>query len=85
MKINVYIERIVLDGLPVDRNSAPLIQEAVQAELSRLFADSGASQSLLSGGSAPSLLTDPIHIMSQTPREAIGHRVANAVHGVLQS
>ena len=59
MKIHVHIDRLVLEGLPVDRHSAPLIQEAVQTELSRLFADSGASSSLLSAGAMPSLRTVP--------------------------
>lgn len=84
MKIHVHIERLVLDGLPVDWHSAPMIQEAVQAELTRLFADSGASQSLLSGGAVPSLRTAPIHIASQFPPNAVGLRVAKAVHGGLQ-
>lgn len=84
MKIHVHIERLVLDGLPVDRHSAPMIQEAVQAEVKRLFADSGASQSLLSGGSVPSLRTAPVHFASQSQPEAVGHKVANAVHGGLQ-
>ena len=84
MKIHVHIERLVLDGLPIDRHSAPLIQEAVQAELSRLFTDSGASQSLLLGGAVPSLRTMPIHIASRSQPEAMGQKVANAVHGGLQ-
>lgn len=84
MKINVHIERIVLDGLPVDRHSAPMIQEAVQAEMTRLFADNGASQSLLSGGVVPSLRTAPIQITPQSNPNALGHRIANAVHGGFQ-
>lgn len=84
MKIHVHIDRLVLDGLPVDRHSAPAIQEAVQAELSRLFADSGASQSLLLGGAVSSLRTAAIQIASQSMPIAVGHKVANAVHGGLQ-
>jgi hypothetical protein len=84
MKINVHIDRIVLDGLPVDRHSSPLIQEAVQAELTRLFADNGASQSLLSGGVVPSLRTAPIQITPQSNPNALGHLIANAIHGGTQ-
>jgi len=84
MKIHVHIERLVLDGLPVDRHSASLIQEAVQAELSRLFAESGASQSLLSGGAIPSLRTAPIQIAPQSKPNSFGHNIAEAVHGGFQ-
>lgn len=85
MKINVHIERIILDGQPFDRHSAPLIQEAVQAELTRLFADNGAPQSLLSGGSVLSLRGEPFQLDAKSEPEAVGQRVANAVYGGLQS
>jgi hypothetical protein len=81
MKINVHIERIVLDGLPVDRHSSPLIQEAIHAELSRLFLEGETPQSLLSGGSIPSLRTAPIQISQQLKPNALGNSIANAVHG----
>jgi len=83
MKIHVHIERLVLDGLPIDRHSAPLIEEAIQAELSRLFTDSGASQVLLAGGAITSLRTAPIHFSEKPQPESIGSKVANAVHGGL--
>jgi hypothetical protein len=85
MKIHIHIDRLVLEGLPVDRHSAPLIQEAVQTELSRLFVDSGASSSLLSSsGAIPSLRTAPIQVAAQSQPDAVGYEVANAVHGRLQ-
>jgi len=84
MKIHVHIERLVLDGLPIDRNSAPLIQEAIQAELSRLFTDSGASQVLLAGGAITSLRTAPIQLATQSHPETVGQKVANAVYGGFQ-
>lgn len=83
MKINVHIDRIVLDGLPVDRHSSPLIQEAIQAELSRLFLERETPQGLLSGGSIPSLRTAPIQISQQSKPNALGNSIANAVHGGL--
>ena len=85
MKINVHIDRIVLDGLPVDRHSAPLIQEAIQAELSRLFLESETPQGLLSGGAISSLRTAPIQLCEKLLPETVGQKVANAVfEGVRQ-
>ena len=84
MKINVHIERIVVDGLPVDRNSTPMIQEAVQAELMRLFAENSLSQSLLSSGAIPLLRMAPIQIAPQSKPNTLGHSIANTVHEGLQ-
>ena len=84
MKIYVHIDQLVLDGLPVERHSAPLIQEIVQAELGRLFAESGASASLLTGGAIPALRTASVHIDTRTEPDALGHTIAHAVHGGLQ-
>jgi len=84
MKINVHIDRIVLDGLPVDRHSSPIIQEAIQAELSRLFAESENSQGLLSGGAIPTLRTASIQISEQSAPNTLGRSIAKSVHGGFQ-
>ena len=47
--IKVHIERLVLEGLPVMRSEGPLVQAAVQAELSRLLAEGGLGPGLASG------------------------------------
>jgi hypothetical protein len=39
MKINLHIENLVLDGLPLARRDGPAVQAAVQQELARLLAD----------------------------------------------
>ncbi len=85
MKIHIHIERLVLDGLPIDRLSGPIVQQAVQAELSRLFADGGTSSSLQSMGAVPSLRTEPIGIRSGMQPSAIGQQIAHAIHGGMQS
>ena len=82
MKIHVSIERLILDGLPVDQDSAPLIREAVQNELSRLFAENPA-QYFPAGGALASLRTAPIQIGSPSPPEVVGHEIARAMHGGL--
>lgn len=37
MNINLHIEKLVLDGLPVGTHEGPLVQAAVEAELARLI------------------------------------------------
>jgi hypothetical protein len=39
MIINLHIEKLILDGLPLERRDGPLVQTAVQQELARLMAD----------------------------------------------
>ena len=37
MNINLHIERLILDGLPITRQQGPHVQAAVEAELTRLL------------------------------------------------
>ncbi|QDT90453.1 hypothetical protein [Gimesia algae] len=83
MKIHVTIERLILDGLPVNQDSAPLIKETVQAELSRLFTENSTSQNLTSGGAVSSLRTAPIHLDAHSSPDAVGKKIATAMHGDL--
>lgn len=39
MIVNLHIERLVLDGMPIGSHEAPLVQAAVEVELARLLAD----------------------------------------------
>ena len=41
MNINVHIERLILDGLPVKGSDGSIIQAAVETELSRLLGEQG--------------------------------------------
>jgi len=84
MKIHVHIDRLILDGLPIVGHSGPMIQDAVQAELIRLFAEGSVSTSLLAGGAIPSLRTATIQITPHSKPNALGHNIASAVHGGLQ-
>lgn len=83
MRIQVHIERLVLDGLPVDRRSAPLVQAAVEAELSRLVAENGFSSWASSGGALASLGTAPIRVTTSSTPACIGHAIAQSLHGGL--
>jgi hypothetical protein len=78
--IKVHIERLVLDGLPVTRTQGPLVQAAVEAELSRLMSEGGLSQELASGGAVPSVRADEIKSIGGSPAQ-IGRQIAKAVYG----
>ena len=52
MKFSIQIDRLVLDGLPVSQAQGPLVQAAVESELSRLFTEGNLSPSCSPGGAS---------------------------------
>lgn len=51
--INLHIERLVLEGLPLGVRDGPLVRAAVEAELARLLAEDVPSGALATSRSAP--------------------------------
>lgn len=81
MNIKVHIERLVLDGLPVARHQAPLIQTAVEAELARLLVADGLAATLQSaGGATPSVNAPGIRFTSDSSPAELGQKIARAVY-----
>jgi hypothetical protein len=81
MNIELHIERLVFDGLPVDPRDRPHLQAAVEAELTRLLMVGGLRSELLSGGAMRSLSAEEIHLTNQTTGAQLGNQIAQAVHG----
>jgi len=80
MNIRLHIDRLVLEGLPVTRSQGPLVQAAVEAELSRLLSEGGLARELASGGAVPSLTADNIKLAKGGPAQ-VGRQIARAVYG----
>jgi hypothetical protein len=80
MKINLHIERLVLDGLPVESHQGASIQSAIEAELARLLAVDGLKPELLSGGAIGSLRTGGIRLERNFTAPQLGEQIAGAVH-----
>jgi hypothetical protein len=83
LNINLHIERLVLDGLPVARHDAPLVQAAVEAELSRLLTARGLSPSLSQDGALPAVRGDSLQLASESSPSQLGTQIAQAVYGGL--
>ena len=64
MNIRIHIERLILDGLPITHSQGPLVQAAVEAELTRLFTENGLAESFRAGGAVPSIRADAIQLTS---------------------
>lgn len=81
MNINVSIERLVLDGLPVSRTQGALIQVAVETELTRLLAERGLTHSSI--GAVPYLSANSIQVTRDGKPAQLGHEIAQAIYGSL--
>ena len=80
MNINLHIERLVLDSLPVTSDEGDSVHAAVEAELARLLADKGFDCS--SVYAVPHLTASPIQL-SQVKPSLLGHQIAQAIYGGL--
>ncbi|MGB9176690.1 MAG: hypothetical protein WCB46_08150 [Methanoregula sp.] len=80
MTIRVHIDRLVLDGVPVQRHEGPAVQRSLEKELARLLAEGGLSADLASGGAYPDIPAADMNISGSSARE-IGKGIARAVYG----
>jgi hypothetical protein len=80
VKINIQIDRLVLDGFDLARNQRPLMQAAFERELGRLLVRDGLSNELSSEVRLPSLRVPSIQIDNTNNADAFGQQVAQAVH-----
>jgi hypothetical protein len=80
VKINIHIDRLVLDGFDLARSQRPLMQEAFERELGRLLLRDGLTSELSSDVRLPSLQVPAVQIDNTNNPHAFGEQVAQAVH-----
>jgi len=80
MNIELHIERLILDGLPVERSQRPHLQAAVEAELTRLLAENGLAAELQTGGAVPSVRADAMQFKSGNTPMQWGQQIARSVY-----
>jgi hypothetical protein len=80
MNISVAIERLILDGVPLDAAGRPVLRAAVESELARLLAEGGLSSELRGGGAMPSLRAGGIQLEGQESPAQLGKQIARAVY-----
>jgi hypothetical protein len=78
--IHVYIDRLILDGLPIDRADAPQLQMAIEVELGRLLADHGLSTHLQAGGALPSVRANGIQMEAGNNPAGIATQIAESIY-----
>lgn len=85
MNIELHIERLILDGLPVGRGERADLQAAVEAELTRLLAADGLRPELLSGAAVRSIDAGEMRVNRGTPAAQLGNHIAQSVHSGIGS
>ncbi len=83
MRINLHIERLILDGLPLEPGQGRVVKAAVEAELTRMIAGQGISSELMTGGAVPSVSANGIQIAPGAKPAVIGREIARSVYGGL--
>ncbi len=83
MNINLHIERLILEGLPVERRQHALVQSAVESELARLLTEGGLAGQLAAGGAMPSLEAQNLRLAPEGDATRLGQQIAQAVYGGL--
>ena len=81
--IHLYIDRLILDGLPVDRMHAPQVQMAVEAELRRLLTEQGLGNSLGAGGAVPSVPARGMQFSASSTPKQMGNQIAQSVYSAI--
>lgn len=81
MNINLHIERLVLDGIQLEGGQHPLLQTAVETELTRLVNDGGLSSGLMRGGAVPQIPAGAIRLSEDSNPNNLGQQIAQAIYG----
>jgi hypothetical protein len=78
--IHLHIERLVLEGLPIERSESAIVQATVEAELARLLSENGIAAQFQAGGAVPQVRGDALQLSSSSP-DRIGQQIARSVYG----
>jgi hypothetical protein len=81
VKVNLHIERLVLDGIDVEPAQHPRLQEALQTELGRLLAEGGIAEKLASGGAVPPVSAKEFRMSGDGNPTQLGRQIARSVYG----
>ena len=85
MRIELHIDRLVLDGTGIERGRAALLGEALEAELSRLLTGAPPSSWPQSRDLRRLAAARPIRLGPPGDVPGLARGVAHSVHGALTS
>ena len=80
MKINLHIERLVLNEIGLEHGQEKFLKAAVESELLSLIKDSGLGSDLLAGGARRSIAANGISLERGCSSGQLGRHIARSVH-----
>lgn len=81
MNINLYIERLVLDGVNIAADQHHLLQASVTTELTRMLTEGGFSSGLAEGIALPRIAAGKIQLNEGNNPTQLGQLIAQSVYG----
>jgi hypothetical protein len=81
MNIKLHIDRLILDGIAIPHSQRPLLQAAVEAELSRLITAEGLSSQLMNDGAIPQVSASNLPLNPNSSPTQLGQQIAQSVYG----
>lgn len=80
MKIELHIERVLLDGVPMTSAQAPLVRRAIEQELARLLTADGLSREFQRGAAVSRVNAGTLRLSKENRPARLGQDIARAVH-----
>lgn len=81
MKVNLHIDKLVLDGVGVEPHQRADLKAAVEAELTAALTRNGIGSGLQGGGSLRSVRAGSITVGEQNEPGRLGRQIGQAVYG----
>jgi hypothetical protein len=78
--VHLYIDRLILDGLPVDGVQTRQLQTAVESELTRLLTEGSLTEEVYRGGAVPVVGVDGIQLTADATPAQIGMQIAQSIY-----
>lgn len=82
MNINLHIERLILDGLPLEARDSATLRAAVEVELARLLTQKADLSNWQTSAATPSAPATVIKLAENSPAQ-IGRQIAGSIYGVI--
>lgn len=81
MNINLHIERLILDGLPVESRHGAIIRSEIETELARLLTENNIAANWQTGGAVPSVSAESIQLTTPNSPAQLGQQIAGSIYG----
>jgi hypothetical protein len=85
MKINLHIERLIVDGLPLEQGDGARLQAAVERELARLLAGGQRVTRLRADAATAHASGGSFTLAEPADAARVGRQIAGAVHAGIEN